>query len=137
MNKIVDDYIDGRIEAAEQYRKTFGDKKVDGLISVFEQIRPMLDDVSNEKELKEAKKEIKDSLLGAINVASIEDEKKRALTIQTVYNLVDYHFDNVNSRKAIKEFSKDMGMSVREYLAFAFKLALDMSKEERGNSRTL
>ena len=38
MNKIVKDYINGRIAAMEQYRSTMGDEKIDRLINVFKQI---------------------------------------------------------------------------------------------------
>lgn len=140
MNKIVREYINGRISAMEQYRSTMGDEKVDRLISIFTQIEPLMEDVSNEKDLQSAKKDIKDTILEAMNVKAIEDEKRRAVTIQTIYNLVDYHHENVNSLKATKEFAKDMGMSVKKYLTFVFKLALDEARyeaEEKGNSRAL
>ena len=140
MNKIVRDYINGRIAAMEQYRSTMGDEKVDRLISIFTQLEPLMEDISNEKELQVAKKDIKDTILEAMNVKAIEDEKRRAATIQIIYNLVDYHHENVNSLKTTKEFAKDMGMSVKKYLTFVFKLALDEARyeaEEKGNSRAL
>ena len=139
MNKIVKNYIDGRIIAMEEYRSALGDEKFKDVVSIFQQLGPALEDVSNEQELKVAKREIKNCILEAMDVASIEDEKKRALTIQAIYNIVDYHHNNVNSIAAIKEMSKDMGMSVREYFAFAFRLAYDLAHEEeakKGNSRS-
>ena len=138
MNKIVKNYIDGRIIAMEEYRSALGDEKFKDVVSIFQQLGPALEDVSNEQELKVAKREIKNCILEAMDVASIEDEKKRALTIQAIYNIVDYHHNNVNSIAAIKEMSKDMGMSIKEYLAFSFRLALEMVREEeKGNSRSL
>jgi hypothetical protein len=138
MNKIVKDYIDGRIAAMKEYKGSIEDDKIDCVITIFKQLGPAMEDVSNERELKVAKKEIKDCLLEAMDITSIADEKRRALTIQAIYNVVDYHHDNVNSLKAINEFAKDMGMSIKEYLAFSFRLALEMVREEeKGNSRSL
>ena len=138
MNKIVKDYIDGRIAAMKEYKGSIEDDKIDCVITIFKQLGPAMEDVSNERELKVAKKEIKDCLLETMDITSIADEKRRALTIQAIYNVVDYHHDNVNSLKAINEFAKDMGMSIKEYLAFSFRLALEMVREEeKGNSRSL
>ena len=138
MNKIVKDYIDGRIAAMKEYKGSIEDDKIDCVITIFKQLGPAMEDVSNERELKVAKKEIKDCLLEAMDITSIADEKRRALTIQAIYNVVDYHHDNVNSLKAINEFAKDMGMSIKEYLAFSFRIALEMVREEeKGNSRSL
>ena len=142
MNKIVKDYINGRLAAIDKFKGTLEKGQIKALKSMFTKLEPAMEDIKTEEELQEAKKEIKNCILEKMEVQEIDDEKKRALTIQLIYNLADYHYEDVNSPEAIKEFSEDMGMTLNEYLAFAFKLAIEMAlnedkKEEKGPSLKL
>ena len=45
MNKIVKDYIDGRIAAMKEYKGSIEDDKIDCVITIFKQLGPAMEDV--------------------------------------------------------------------------------------------
>ncbi len=143
MNRIAKEYIDNRISAIKELKGIVDDEQIYRLLNFFNSLDPILEDVSNEEQLQETKQSIKNGILEAIEVKNIEDIKRRTFTVQFFYNIVDYHHDDPNSKEAIAEFSKDMGMTVNGYLTFAFMIALDMAVKgekiinEKGKSRKL
>ena len=143
MNKIAKEYIDSRISAVKELKGIVDDEQIYRLLNFFNSLDPILEDVTTEEQLQEAKQSIKNGILEAIEVKNIEDTKRRAFTVQFFYNIVDYHHNDPNSKEAIAEFSKDMGMTVNGYLTFAFMIAVDMAYkgekkvEEKGKSKKL
>ena len=137
MDDVRETYFKERLAYAEKMRTNIGDERTEKLISYFNYLKSEIDKFPNfdEKCLEVVKQTIKDRLVTEMRISAIEDPKQRLAALISIHGLVGFKYKKPNSIKAIRDVSKDMGMSVGEYIVFAAKYAMDMIKaEEEPNS---
>ena len=128
-----DKYFEERIIFIENYRKIVGDKGVESLTKLFNEVKISFD--FENSTLYELKLKIKNKLVQYMDLKKIEDKKKRFRFLMIIHNLADFKYENPNSIEALNDICDDLGMSKTEYILVGAKIALNTKKHNEDKEK--